>query len=398
MEEGQRSTEVASLPRGVRLRPRVLLALVGSMACGVMLGTSVFFKVTGYIERVGDDYALLTALQRVSDAYVEEVPRAQLIDNAMRGLVAGLDAHSTFLDEADLALVDENANGEFGGIGVELELVDGYFTVVSPIADSPAERAGIQAGDRIVEVDHESLRGRSWTETIADLRGEPGTALHVRVRRDVGQSLDFDLTRDAIAVPSVQSRMLDGDVGYVRITQFSTTTRAELENAVAGLAEEAVLVLDLRNNPGGLFEAAIAVADAFLADGVIVSTVGRLPGSDRSFSSSSDDLLDGAPLAVLIDGGSASASEIVAAALKDHGRATLLGTSSFGKGSLQTVLALGHTRGIKLTTGRYLTPNGQALGADGIEPHIVLKRERDEPQGHYDRRLLRAAMEAVLPG
>ena len=380
------------------MRPSILFGLVTSMACGVMLGTLAFWKLTDYVDKLGDEYLLLSVVREVRDSYIDEVPRSVLVDNAIRGIVAGLDDHSRFLDEQAVAHMEEETAGHFGGIGVELDLVDGYFTVVSPLDGAPAARAGILAGDRVVEVDHESLKGRSWMEIVNDLRGEPGTDVHVRVRRESGTALDFDLTRETITKASASGHALDDGFGYVRIAQFNDTTGDDLHRVVSRLKEEAGLaglVLDLRNNPGGLLSAAVEVADAFLDAGVVVSTEGRLPISDRSYDAERGDILDGVPLAVLINGGSASASEIVAAALKDHDRATLLGTTSYGKGSVQTVVYFRDTRAIKLTTARYLTPGGHSLHTSGVSPDIDLPRQDGEARDAYDERLLAAAVAAL---
>ena len=384
-----------------RLRPSVLFGLVASMACGVMLGTLAFWKLTDYMDKVRNELMLLTVVREIRDAYIDEVPRSDLVDNAIRGVVAGLDNHSSYLDEDALALMEEDTLGQFGGIGVELELVRGYFVIVSPYDGGPAARAGIRAGDRLIEVDHESLRGRSRTETINGLRGEPGTDVHVRIRRKAGMSLDFDLTRDTITVPSVHGRALPGGVGYVRVSQFNDTTGDDLAVVVAGLRADGDLtglILDLRNNPGGLLNAAVDVADAFLAGGAIVSTTGRQPVSRRRYDAKPGDLIEGAPLAVLINSGSASASEIVAAALKDHDRATVLGTQSYGKGSVQSVMYFRDTRAIKLTTARYLTPDGHSLQANGVVPDVAVMPRDDEGPRAYDERLLAAATTAVIGG
>lgn len=371
------------------------------MACGVMLGTLAFWKLTDYMDKVRDEFMLLSVVREIRDTYIDEVPRSVLVDNAIRGVVAGLDNHSSYLDADALALMEEDTLGHFGGIGVELELVDGYFTIVSPYDGGPAARAGIRAGDRLVEVDHESLSGRSLTETINGLRGEPGTDVHVRVRRRAGAFLDFDLKRGTITVPSVHGRALGGGVGYVRVSQFNDTTGDDLAVVVAGLSADddlSGLILDLRNNPGGLLNAAVDVADAFLGRGVIVSTTGRQASSERRYDANPGDLLEGAPMAVLINGGSASASEIVAAALKDHDRATVVGTRSYGKGSVQSVMYFRDTRAIKLTTARYLTPDGHSLQANGVAPDVAVARREDEAWGAYDERLLAAATTAVIGG
>ena len=369
------------------------------MACGVMLGTAAFWLSTDYVDKIRNEVLLLRVVREVGEAYIDEVPRSELVDNAIQGIVAGLDQHSSYLTDDELALMEEDTVGHFGGIGIELDLVDGYFTVVEPLDGGPASRAGILPGDRLVEVDHEPLKGRSWTETINYLRGEPGTDVHVRIRRDLDGAFDFDLTRDKITVPSARGEALTDGVGYVRVSQFNDTTADDLADAVADLQKEgslAGLIVDLRNNGGGLLTAAVDVADAFLAEGVIVSTSGRLPDIDRSYEASPGDLLEGAPLAVLINGGSASASEIVAAALKDHGRATLLGTKSYGKGSVQSMMYFRDTRAIKLTTARYLTPAGRSLHADGVTPDLEVARRDDENARAYEVRLLATASVVLI--
>ena len=380
------------------MRPSILFGLVGSMGCGVMLGSLAFWKLTDFMDKLRDEYVLISMVREVGDSYIDEVPRSVLVENAIRGIVAGLDDHSSFLDEDAVAHMEEETAGHFGGIGVELDLVDGYFTVVSPLDGAPAARAGILAGDRLVEVDHESLQGRSWMETVNGLRGEPGTDVHVRVRRDAGVSLDFDLTRETITKASAHGYALVDGVGYVRIAQFNDTTADDLDRVIAELREEAALaglIIDVRNNPGGLLGAAVDVADAFLDEGVVVSTEGRQPISQQSYEAERGDVLDGLPLAVLINGGSASASEVVAAALKDHGRAILVGTNSYGKGSVQTVMYFQDERAIKLTTARYLTPAGHSLDASGVAPDIEVARRDDESRRAFERRLLATAVVAV---
>ena len=380
------------------LRPSILFGIVASMACGTMLGIMAFWVLTDFANKVRDEYMLLSVVREVGDAYIEEVPRAVLIDNAIRGVVAGLDDHSAYLDKQALATMEDETSGRFGGIGISLGLVDGYFTVISPLEGAPAAAAGIVAGDRLVQVDHVSLKGRTLNDTVYQLRGEPGTDVHVRVRRPAGQSLDFDLTRDTITVPSADGRLLAPGFGYVKVTQFNDATADNLARVIEELGDDgplAGLVMDLRNNPGGLLNAAVDVADAFLTDGVIVSTDGRLPDSERRYPAAAGDLLDGAPVAVLINGGSASASEIVAAALKDHGRATLLGTQSYGKGSVQSVMYFQDERAIKLTTARYLTPTGDAIDSGGVVPDIAVPRADDESRADYDERLLAEALKQL---
>lgn len=380
------------------LRPTVLFGIVASMACGIMLGVMAFWKLTDFADKTRDEHMLLSVLREVGESYIDEVPRSELIDNAIRGVVDGLDDHSGYLDARALAIMEEETRGHFGGIGVELDLVDGYFTVVSPIDGAPAANAGILAGDRLVEVDHRSLKGQSWRETVGWLRGKPGTDVHVRIRRAADLSLDFDLTRDTINVPSAHGRSLVAGLGYVRISQFNDTTAGDLAKVVNGLRRSSSLtglVIDLRNNPGGLLNAAVDVADAFLAEGVIVATDGRLADSERTYEAGPGDLIDGRPLAVLINSGSASASEIVAAALQDHDRATVLGTRSYGKGSVQSVMYIRSQRAIKLTTARYLTPSGHSLQSNGVVPDVAVPKLDGESGPDYDERLIAAAIAAL---
>lgn len=378
------------------LRTFTLLGVVASMVGGVCIGIGVFWSTTYYSNETRQERMLVSIAREIHEHYVEEVPDRSLVDNAIRGMVQGLDDHSTFLDVDALLALEEDTSGRFGGIGIEVGMVDGFVTVLSPLDGTPAARAGIAAGDRIVEVDHESLKGRTLTEAIGGVRGKVGTVVHLRVRRvTLGETLDFDVTRDLIA--SVTGRMLSPTHGYVRIAQFDRTTGDDLAMMVADLQRDGPLgglVLDLRNNPGGLLEAAVDVADAFLSGGLIVSTEGRLPDNRQDLYADADDLVGGAPLAVLINGRSASASEVVAGALQDRDRATVLGSESFGKGSVQSVMRF-DGRAIKLTTARYLTPSGRSIQAGGIEPDIRLARVEREGREDYDKRLLAAALDAL---
>ena len=378
------------------LRTFTLLGVVASMVGGACIGIGVFWSTTYYSNETRQERMLVSIARDIREHYVEEVPDRNLVDNAIRGMVQGLDDHSTFLDVDALLALEEDTSGRFGGIGIEVGMVDGFVTVLSPLDGTPAARAGIAAGDRIVEVDHESLKGRTLTETIDEVRGKVGTAVHLRVRRvALGETLDFDVTRDLIA--SVTGRMLSPTHGYVRIAQFDKTTGDDLAMMVADLQRDGPLgglVLDLRNNPGGLLDAAVDVADAFLSGGLIVSTEGRLPDSRQDLHADADDLVGGAPLAVLINGRSASASEVVAGALQDRDRATVLGSESFGKGSVQSVMRF-DGRAIKLTTARYLTPSGRSIQSGGIEPDIRLARVEREGRKDYDKRLLAAALDAL---
>ena len=381
------------------LRPVTLLGVVISMVGGLCIGVAAFWTVSYYDESAMRERLLVSVSREIRDNYVEDVTGTDLVDDAIRGMVDGLDSHSGFLDEDGLLALEQDASGHFGGIGLEVGMVDGYITVLSPLDGTPAARAGIVAGDRLIEVDHTSLKGRTLDETIKDIRGEPGTTVHLRVNR-VSQraSLDFDLTRDRIA--SVTGRLLSPGLGYVRMSQFDTTSGSALAAIIEELQRDEPLtglILDLRNNPGGLLESAVDVANAFLAGGLIVSTEGRDADSRVDYNADSEDILEGAPLAVLINGYSASAAEVVAGALKDRARATLLGTTSFGKGSVQSVMRF-EGRAIKLTTARYLTPSGVSLASDGVAPHIVVRANENERRHVYDERLLAAAKGALARG
>ena len=375
------------------LRPITIIGVVVSMLGGVSLGVAAFWSAVYYDTDARHERLLVSAAREIQGSYIAEVDPDDLVDNAIRGMVEGLDGHSAFLDNDALVVLDEETTGRFGGIGIEVGMVDGLPTVIAPITDGPAERAGIAPGDRLIEVDHRALEGRTLSDAVRDLRGEPGTPVHVRIKRPARtEPLDFDLTRDSIA--SVVSRLLATGTGYIRIYQFDRPTRTDLDNAVSKLQREGPLtglVLDLRGNPGGLLETAVDVADAFLTDGVIATIEGRQAQSQRTFHATSDVVVEGVPIAVLINGQSASGSEVVAGALKDRGRAVLIGTPSFGKGSVQSVIRLG-SGALKLTTAHYLTPSGHLIDEGGVVPDIRLPKREDESLQGYDKRLLDAAL------
>ena len=377
------------------MRPIILFVTVLCMGLGVALGMAG--ALLGSYWRGPDERLLLTVLREVRDQYVEDVPRAQLVDDAMRGILVGLDGHSRFLDEQALILMQEDTSGKFGGIGVDLGMVDGFVTVLTLLRnDAPAARAGIVAGDRVMAVDHRPLEGRTLGDAVMDLRGEPGTDVHLRIRRDeAADLLDFDITREPITVASVRGRTLTPGYGYLEVDRFNDTTMADLRRAVAALGEQDALrgvVLDLRSNPGGLLETAVDLADAFLTDGLIVSIEGRGKGVDRRYEARPGELLEGVALAVLVNRRSASAAEVVAGALQDHGRATLFGTQSYGKGSVQSVMYFQKRRAIKLTTAHYFTPHGRSIDEAGIAPDVEVPRTDGESRTAYDARLLRAAV------
>lgn len=320
------------------------------------------------------------ALDRIRLSYVEEVDDRTLLENAIRGMLAGLDPHSTYMVGDEFDLLEETATGEFGGLGVEVGRVNGYIRVISPIDDSPAQRAGIKAGDLIIQVDNKPLREMLPDEAAKMMRGEPGTEVTVTVVREGSDPFDVTIIREIIATASVRSRMLAPGYAYLRISQFRINTGNKLEEEIEKLFEQNAdidepikgMVLDLRNNPGGILQASVAVVDAFISTGRIVYTEGRLENTGLDFSATRKTVAGDVPLVVLINNGSASAAEIVAGALQDHGRAIIMGSRSFGKGSVQTVLPLDERRAIKLTTSLYFTPHGRSIQAQGIDPDIIV--------------------------
>jgi len=318
-------------------------------------------------------------LNRVKQGYVEDVSDDDLLENAIRGMVDGLDPHSAYLSPEEFKEITISTSGKFGGLGIEVQMQNGFVRVVAPIDDTPAKRAGIEAGDLIIRIDGTAVKGLSLAEAVKIMRGEPGSEITLTVVRE-GKDGPFKvkIERAIIRVRSVRSRMLDPGYGYVRVSQFSSSTGKNLTQALDKLKKEngenlKGLILDLRNNPGGVLNAAVDVSDAFLTDGEIVSIRGRVEGADQNFSATSGDMLEGAPLVVLVNEGSASASEIVAGALKDQGRAVIVGHKTFGKGSVQTILPLQNEAALKLTTARYYTPSGKSIQAEGIVPDITIQ-------------------------
>ncbi len=338
--------------------------------------------------------------ERVRADYVEEVTDEQLIENAINGMLTQLDPHSSYLNPKSYQEMQVQTRGEFGGLGIEVTMENGLVKVVSPFDDTPAAAAGIQTNDYITHLNGEAVLGLTLSEAVERMRGPVDTDIKLTIQRANAEPFDVTLTRAVIKIQSVRSR-LHGDVGYVRITSFSEQTATGLEDAIAKIKSEAGdklhgLVLDLRNNPGGLLDQAIAVSDAFLEKGEIVSTRGRHEDQAQRYNAREGDLVSGLPMVVLINGGSASASEIVAGALQDHHRAILLGTKSFGKGSVQTIIPLPGHGAIRLTTARYYTPSGRSIQALGIDPDLLVAPARleaiDQPQFRSEAEL-RGALE-----
>ncbi|EDZ48383.1 S41 family peptidase [Leisingera daeponensis] len=321
--------------------------------------------------------------ERIRAQYVEEVDEKELIEAAIGGMLTSLDPHSSYLSPDDAASMRVQTRGEFGGLGIEVTQEEGFVKVVSPIDGTPADEAGVEAGDFITHVDGESVLGLSLDEAVTMMRGPVGSEIVITVVRE-GEDEPFDVSiiRDTITLTAVRSR-IEGDTVVMRITTFNDQTTPNLEAGLKEQIEEAGgldkvngIVLDLRNNPGGLLNQAIQVADSFLESGEIVSTRGRDPEDGERFNATPGDLADGKPIVVLINGGSASASEIVAGALQDHRRAIVVGTKSFGKGSVQTVMPLKGDGAMRLTTARYYTPSGRSIQALGVSPDIVVEQPR----------------------
>lgn len=336
---------------------------------------------------------------RVKKDYVEDMDDIDLLENAIRGMLEGLDPHSAYLDEDAYLDLQEGASGRFGGLGIEVGMEDGFIKVISPIDDTPAAKAGIQAGDLVVRLDGTPVKGLSLGEAVSFMRGEPGTDITLTIVRDGEEKpLKLTITRDVIKVNSVRARLLEPGFGYLRISHFQTRTAADAHRALQDLARDnngrlEGLVLDLRNNPGGILNTAVGVSDLFLDRGLIVYTQGRIKDAALRFSAKPGDLLANAPIVALVNAGSASAAEIVAGALQDHKRAIIMGQRTFGKGSVQTILPISGNAALKLTTARYYTPSGRSIQVSGIEPDVTIARVKvevlDEESGVTEKNLNR---------
>lgn len=326
--------------------------------------------------------AFAEVMERIRSAYIDEVDDRELLESAIRGMLYELDPHSTYLTPNEYDDLQVSTSGEFGGLGIEVTLENGFVKVVAPIDDTPASKAGINAGDLILKIDDTFVKGLSLGEAVELLRGEIGSEVELSILSAGDQKpRTVTLKRDRILIRSVRSEVLEPGYGYLRITQFQSQSGRDTEKALRGLLDREDLhglVLDLRNNPGGLLTSAVQVADLFLDEGLIVYTQGRAEESRTNYAATRGDLLNGLPVVVLVNGGSASASEIVAGALQDQRRAIIVGQRSFGKGSVQTVLPLYGDRALKLTTARYYTPNGRSIQAEGIAPDIVTDVARVE--------------------
>jgi len=334
---------------------------------------------------------------RVKSDYVESVEDKELLEYAIKGMLSGLDPHSSYLNAEEFKEMRIGTDGKFGGLGIEVTMENGFVKVISPIDDTPAERAGIKAGDVIVRLDDTPVKGMTLNEAVKIMRGKPGTDILLTVVREGAEGpLKITITRDIIRIKSVRGRTLDPGYGYIRISQFQSATGTSMRKQLSELKKEnggelKGLVLDLRNNPGGVLNASVSVADAFVSKGKIVYTEGRVKDSLLTFNASPNDLLKGSPIVVLVNGGSASASEIVAGALQDHHRAIIMGTKTFGKGSVQTIMPMNNGAALKITTARYFTPSGRSIQAEGIEPDIEVEQLELSKKGDASVERLREA-------
>ena len=372
----------------IRKAPLILFGATAGAAIALLATQSpVLFAATNAMVGVEDIYRQLNlfgdVFERVRADYVEKPDDNKLIESAINGMVSGLDPHSSYMDAKSFRDMQVETTGEFGGLGIEVLMEDGLIKVVAPIDDTPAAKAGILANDLITKLDDDQVQGMTLNQAVEKMRGPVNTKVKLTImRKGQAKPLELSLTREVIRVRSVRSRVEGNDVGYIRMSQFTEQTTDGLKKAFSDIAAKVSsdklkgYILDLRNNPGGLLDQAISVSSAFIQRGEIVSTRGRNSEEDQRFTAQGGDLTKGKPLIVLINGGSASASEIVAGALQDQKRATILGTRSFGKGSVQTIIPLGSDDGaLRLTTARYFTPSGRSIQAKGIVPDIEVMQD-----------------------
>jgi carboxyl-terminal processing protease len=365
-----------------------------SLMLPAVIFTGLFLSGLSYAEDSGDavdnnmtsnnelplkELRLFTLIfDHIRRAYVEPISDQQLLENALKGMLGEMDPHSAYLDAASFEQLQESTKGEFTGIGIEMGSEDGFVKVIAPIDGSPAQKAGLQAGDIIIKVDNRSIQGLSVSETAKRIRGPVGSLVEFTIiRNGIDKPINIDIIRDVIKSLSIRQRVFEDSIAYIRIAQFQSATGEDFVAAIKKLRNDTPildgLIIDLRNNPGGILQSSVQVVDALIDEGIVVSTQGRLDTSNVSYSATPGDETMGLPTVVLINGGSASASEIVAGALQDHQRAVIMGTRSFGKGSVQTILPVGKNKGIKLTTARYFTPKGRSIQAQGITPDIIVE-------------------------
>ncbi len=364
-----------------RARSALILLLGAVLGVTLSLGGGVLAERDTQQKSLPWDDARLLAevLERVKEEYVEPTEDSELIESAVRGMVTDLDPHSQFLNSEEYEEIRISTTGNYTGVGLEVNMADDKVIVVAPIDDTPAARAGLKSGDQIVSIDGIGVDEQNVNDTIGRMRGKSGTSIKITVARaGEPEPIDFNLVRSHVKVNSVRFEMVSPGVGYFRITHFNETTYDDLRDAIDDMESRVAgelqgIILDLRNNPGGVLEAAIDISDIFLDDGLIVSANGRARDATFRHEAHAGDLVDGVMVVVMVNGGSASASEIVAGALQDHKRATIVGSQTFGKGSVQTVMPLSNGRAIKLTTSRYFTPSGESIHGRGITPDIVLQ-------------------------
>tara|TARA_Y100000992_G_scaffold96948_1_gene62559 strand:+ start:190 stop:1374 length:1185 start_codon:yes stop_codon:yes gene_type:complete len=326
--------------------------------------------------------------KKIKDQYVDDVDDNTLFNYAIEGMVSKLDPYSDYLSKDDFSELKVGTTGRFGGIGIEITMEDGFVKIITPIDDTPAQKAGLKAGDLVIEVQDVSLKDKSLNDAVKLMRGEPGTKVKVKILREgASQPLDFELTRQIIVSKGIKTEIFNGEIGYLRLSSFQSNSTTNVRDAIYGLRKDtgkmmSALILDLRNNPGGVLGAAVGISDLFIESGKIVYTKGRTNNSDLEYFANSEDILEGLPLYVLINGGSASASEIVAGALQDHQRAKIYGEKSFGKASVQSIQEMIDGSALKLTTARYYTPNDRHIHGNGIEPDVKIEfKEIDKPNG-----------------
>lgn len=374
-------------PRLFRLRALSLLCASGLIAAQAL--TTVSANDTESAYALDDLRTFADVFNQIRQGYVEEIDDSTLLQYAIEGMLGGLDPHSVYLTSDAFDDLQTSTSGEFSGLGLEVGMENGLLRVIAPIDGSPAAAAGVQPGDIILKLDNNPLKGMSLNDAVGKMRGPKGSEIELTIGRSgEAQPLTLSLTRDVIKVASVRENWLEDGYAYVRISQFQKTTGDDVAQALKRLKDEQAIkgvVLDLRNNPGGVLGASVDVAGLFMRGGEVVYTEGRLPNAAQSYDASDEDVTSGAPIVVLINRGSASASEIVAGALQDHGRAIIMGTDSFGKGSVQTVMPISESRAVKLTTALYFTPGGRSIQAAGIVPDIRVDRAQVTAIGEEGR-------------
>lgn len=362
-------------------RKGLILAFCATVALGLVVGSSLAQKASGVTEAYESLKVFTDAISIIQKSYVEKTNSKDLVYGAMKGMLEGLDPHSSFMNPDTFKEMQVETKGEFGGLGIEITMKEGMLMVVSPIEDTPAFKAGIKPGDIIIKIEGKATKDLTLMDAVKMMRGPKGTSVTITIAREsFPEPKDFTITRDIIAVKSVKTKALEPGYGYVRVAQFQEKTDSDLDKALDKMEKEngglKGLVLDLRNNPGGLLDQAVKVSDDFLESGLIVYTDGRIEGQKMTFSAKKEGTRPNYPIVVLVNAGSASASEIVAGALQDHERALILGTQTFGKGSVQTIYPLEDGSALRLTTARYYTPSGRSIQAKGITPDIILETEK----------------------